>query len=118
MTTSYNVEIVLELNEAIDAGTEAHLDEVADAFADITDVDGDVGMNIATGRVDLCMTVQAQNQADAIGKAISAARTAIHTAGGGTPGWDGILRKILETDEFSSTVAPSCLGLRMHDCPA
>lgn len=118
MTTSYNVEIVLHLDKAIDADTESHLDDVADAFADITDVDGDVGMDVATGRVDLCMTVLAEGQADAIGKAISAARTAIHAAGGRTPGWDGIIQKALEADEFCSTVAPSSLGTRLDGCPA
>ncbi|MDC8992492.1 hypothetical protein PR371_00665 [Mycobacterium marinum] len=117
MTTSYNVEIVLELERAIDADMEAHLDDVAEALADITDVDGDVGMNVATGRVDLCMTVLAESQSEAIGRAISAARTAIHTAGGGTPGWDGMLQKVLENDEFCSKVAPSSLGLEL-DCPA
>lgn len=112
----YSVELAMFLDQPIDADIEAHLDDVADAFADIADVDGDVGVNVATGRVDLCMTLAAESPADAIGKAISAARTAIHAAGGGTPGWDDLLQKVLDNEEFRSTVAPSELSSRL-DCP-
>jgi hypothetical protein len=104
---SYSVRLTMLLDEPINDEVEAHLDAVAEAFTEITDVDGDVGMNVAKGQVDLCMTLEAENTADAIAKAIVSARTAIHTAGGNTPGWDGMIPKLLETEEFQSTVTPS-----------
>jgi hypothetical protein len=104
---SYSVQLTMLLNEPINDELEAHLDGVAEAFTDIPDVDGDVGMNVAKGQVDLCMTLAADSPADAIAKAIVSARHAIHAAGGNTPGWDGMIPKLLETEEFQSTVMPS-----------
>lgn len=104
---SYSVQVTMLMNEPITAEGETHLDDVADAFTGIADVDGDVGMNVATGQVDLCMTLTADSPADAIAKAIVTARHAIHAAGGGTQGWDGMIPKLLEAEEFQSTVTPS-----------
>jgi len=89
----------------------AHLDDVAAAFADLSDVDGDVGADIKAGRVDLCITVTATNPPEALLKAFTAARTAIHTAGGHTTTWDSWLEKMLEDAQYRSSVAPA-------DCPA
>jgi hypothetical protein len=38
---------------------------------------------------------------------LNQSRLAIHAAGGNTPGWDGMIPKLLETEEFQSTVMPS-----------
>jgi hypothetical protein len=95
----------------------AHFDDVADAFADLSDVDGDVGVDTAAGRVELCMTLTADNPPEALKKAFIAARTAVHTAGGHTGTWDGWLEKMLEEAQYRSSVAPSEWA-RTADCPA
>lgn len=89
------------------AGFEKHVDALADALAEVPDVDGDVGANLDTGRVELCMTLPADNRVDALGKAVVAARTAIHTAGGQTPGWEGYLVKLLDNEEYALASAPA-----------
>ncbi|WP_324666438.1 Hypothetical protein MUW33_2781 [Mycobacterium canetti] len=108
--SSYYVEMTFEMGAQHDrAGFEAHLDDVAEAFTEITDVDGDVGANLATGRVDLCMTLAAADHVEALSKAVTAARTAIHTAGGRTPGWDSLLEKLLDDEAYVMRAAPSDL---------
>lgn len=115
---SYYVQLTLDMGQPEDRDVfEAHLDDVAEAFADITDVDGDVGVDLESGRVDLCMTVTAPSLADALGRAVTAARTAVHTAGGQTPGWDGLLKTLLDNDEYLLSSAPSSWGHRA-DCSA
>jgi hypothetical protein len=115
---SYYLEMTFELGPHDDMkGFETHLDEVAAAFAEIDDVDGDVGANLGTGQVELCMTVPADNRVDALNKAVTAARTAIHTAGGATPGWEQLLAKLLDEDEYLLHSAPSTWSTRKH-CPA
>lgn len=106
--SSYYIELRFDMGPQQDrAGFDAHLDEVGDALADTPDVDGDVGADLDAGRVDICITVEADNRADAMAKALSAARSAIHTAGGHTPGWDGWLSKLLDNDDYALTSAPS-----------
>jgi hypothetical protein len=106
--TSYYVEMTVAINVDDDrSGLEAHLERVAEAFEDFTDVVGDVGVDFATGRIDFCMTVSADDETDALGKAVSAARTAVHTAGGQTAGWDGLLAQVLESHQYRSSVVPS-----------
>lgn len=115
---SYYIELTFELGAPDDAlGLEAHLDEVAAAFAAIETVDGDVGADLETGRVDLCMTVPSDSRVDALSTAVIAARTAIRAAGGGTPGWDDLLTKLLDEDEYLVRSAPSEWSARRH-CPA
>jgi hypothetical protein len=109
--TSYYVEMTFEMGPQQDQqGFERHLDDVAEAFAQVADVDGDVGADLAAGRVDLCMTVNAPDRQGALMTAFVAARTAVHTAGGVTGTWDGWLQKLLDADEYRSSVAPSTLA--------
>ncbi|OBG92658.1 hypothetical protein A5697_06935 [Mycobacterium sp. E3251] len=96
-----------------DEAAEAHFDEVAEAFAGLTDVDGDVGVHLKEGRVDLCMTVNADDRPGALFKAFVAARTAVHAAGGGTSEWDSWLPTLLDADDYRSSVS-----LSHKDCPA
>jgi hypothetical protein len=115
MTTSFYVELSFDdgggpLSDAM----LAQLDDVADAFADLDNVDGDVGADVATGRVQLCMTLTADNPPEALYKAFIAARTAVHTAGGHTGTWDSWLEKMLNEAQYRSSVAPSTWA----DCPA
>lgn len=87
MSSSFYVEMAFNMGQ-IGADLAAHLDEVAAAFAHVKEVDGDVAVDTGTGRVTLCMTLDAATRYDAVGIALTAARTAIHSAGGSTPGWD------------------------------
>jgi hypothetical protein len=106
--TSYYVEMTLAIDTDDDrAGLEAFLVEVGEAFEDITDVTGDVGVDFGTGRIDFCMTVSAQEETDALGKAVTAARTAVHAAGGSTASWNGLLEKVFDNRQYRSSVAPS-----------
>jgi hypothetical protein len=115
---SYYIEFTFELGGPdVVPGLETHLDEVAAAFAEIETVDGDVGADLETGRVDLCMTVPSDSRVDALSTAVIAARTAIHAAGGGTPGWDNFLTKLLDDDEYLVRSAPSEWSTRRR-CPA
>ncbi|MEE6175626.1 hypothetical protein [Mycobacterium sp. 050134] len=107
--TSYYIEFTFGSDRPFDEAIEGHLDDLAEAFAGITDVDGDVGADLKAGRVDLCMTVNASDRSEALHKAFVAARTAVHAAGGHTGTWDGWLQKLLESDEYRTTVAPSSL---------
>jgi hypothetical protein len=114
----YYVEITFEMGRQDDRqGFEEHLDDVAEAFAAVADVDGDVGVDLATGRVDLCMTLSAKDRTEALVKAVGAARTAVHPAGGATPGWERMLSQLIDRDEYSSSVTPSAWAGR-EDCTA
>ncbi len=113
--TSYYVELTFELGKPDDVGVfDAHLDDVAEGFEkladDLADVDGDVGANHVTGRVDLCMTVHAKNYVEAMTKSVAAARTAIHAAGGSTPGWEQMLSKMLTNEDYRMKARPSVLA--------
>jgi hypothetical protein len=117
MMTSFYVEMTFgEGQGPLTDVTLAHLDDVADAFADLDDVDGDVGVDTDAGQVQLCMTLTAETPPEALLKAFTAARTAVHTAGGHTGTWDGWLEKMLEDDQYRSSVAPS--SWNDADCPA
>lgn len=105
--TSYYVELIFNTDGEFDDEMEAHLDLIAEAFAEIADVDGDVAAHPKAGRVELCMTVDAIDRNDAMMKAFIAARTAVHAAGGGTATWDGWLPRLLDADKFTSSVSRS-----------
>lgn len=115
---SYYVEMTFEMGPQKDReGFERHLDDVAEAFADVDDVDGDVGADSEKGRVDLCMTITAESPVDALARAVTAARTAVHTAGGRTPGWDNLLSKLLDAEDYALKSIPSTWATRA-DCMA
>lgn len=102
--SSYCVEMRFDLGAHADFDRdafEAHVDDVAEALAEIPDVDGDVGADLSRGLIDLCITVPGATREDALGRAITAARTAVHAAGGATVGWDGLLAKMLDSDDYT-----------------
>jgi hypothetical protein len=112
MTTSYYVEMNVAIDSSISrAEVEEHIDKVADAFEELPDVVADVGVDFAARRLDFCMTVSATDEQNALGLAVTAARTAVHAAGGGTAGWDGLLADVLDKRLYRSSVAPSTLDL-------
>lgn len=106
---SYYVEFGFTINTAFDKNAEQHFDQVADAFADLAGVDGDVGVDMQAGKVELCITIIAADRAEALHKAFVAARTAVHAAGGATHGWDGWLEEMLAADSYRVSITPSAL---------
>lgn len=105
--TSYYVELIFDMGGPFDEEMDNHLDQIAEALAEISDVDGDVASHVKAGRVEICITVEAPDRSNAIIQAIVAARTAIHAAGGGTAGWENWLPKLLESDDFTTSVSRS-----------
>lgn len=93
--TSYNFDITIQFpTDCTESEFDAIFDQVADAADELVGMDADAGANTAARTIDICMTfVGSPDQSDAIAKAISAARTVLHTAGMGTPGWDRIIRE-------------------------
>lgn len=74
---------------------EAHTDRLMDALLSLQDlIDPDIGGNLAARRVDITMTVEADSIPDAAYKSLCAVRTAIHAAGGATPGWEQLIEAI------------------------
>lgn len=72
---------------------EPRLEPLMDALLDLeeadeTIMDPDLAANVSTSRVDVQMTVDAEDPAVAIGKALATLRTAIHAIGDATPGWE------------------------------
>jgi hypothetical protein len=73
--------------------------------ADATVTDPDLAADIATGRVDVQMIVDADDPAAAMVKALATLRAAIHAIGDATPGW--------ETATAVMHVAPADAGYRL-----
>lgn len=79
-----------------------HSDDLTDALlVEPNLIDPDVGVNFSTGAVDVCASVQAEDDPAALRLALVAIRSAAHHAGTGTPAWDRVL------DEISSRVRPA-----------
>jgi hypothetical protein len=69
------------------------LDDLMNALLDLEDMDvaiedPDVAATLTTGLVDVQMIVEADDPADAMVKALCFLRSAIHTIGDATPGWE------------------------------
>lgn len=56
--------------------------------ADETITDPDLAADLITGRVDVQMTVDADDPAAAMVRALATVRAAIHSIGDATPGWE------------------------------
>lgn len=85
---------------------EDELDELMAAFEDVEGVaDVDLGWTASTGALHLCMYVAAENRVDAMQAANVATRTAIHSIGGATPGWEADF----SDDSFSAFIKPASL---------
>ena len=86
----FYTEIELESNGHI---SEKRFVAMADALYDLDASDPeisdtDVGASLTDGRVTVNMTVEAADPADAGTKALCTVRSAIHTIGDATPGWE------------------------------
>ncbi len=72
---------------------EPRLDPLMEALlnaeaADPAVEDPDLAADLSTGRVDVQMIVEAPDPAEAMVKALSTLRAAIHAIGDATPGWE------------------------------
>jgi hypothetical protein len=75
--------------DASDAQLEEDFSEIADAFYEVDGlIDPDLELDITTNTLTFSMIVEAPNEGDAMMAGLSAARTALHMAGKGTPGWE------------------------------
>lgn len=85
---------------------DARFDALADALYELDEsdsnvTDADLTARLADGRVTASMVVEADDPAAAATKALCVVRTAIHTIGDATPGWEtatGVMR-IAPADE-------------------
>jgi hypothetical protein len=90
--------------------TEKRLSKLMDALLDVETCDKaisdpDLAASLNTGDVDVQMTVEADDVAEAATKALCAIRTAIHAIGDATPGW--------ETARGAMSIAPSEVSQRL-----
>jgi hypothetical protein len=92
---SYYVELRYVLTDVDRDVLDQHSDAVMDALlVEPNLADPDVGVNFGTGAVDVCATVDANDEPAALGLALVAIRSALHHAGSATPGWDHRPRQI------------------------
>jgi hypothetical protein len=70
-------------------------------------IDPDIGADLRRGWVDVCTTVEGDDEASALRAGLVAVRTAVHHAGAATPGWEADLDKVRATVQPSEFVAPS-----------
>ena len=85
--------IYVELNaKPLNAGADAltgHFEPIADALMDLDGVvDPDLALDLDRGVLTFVMGVDTDDPGAAVNAAVTAARTAIHADGGGTPGWE------------------------------
>jgi hypothetical protein len=80
------------------------LDVVADEFYAIREAELDYDGSLAEYKVTFAMEIAGALDLDSVTKALNDLRTAIHAAGGGTPGWP------MEHLILSSTVEPCLAG--------
>lgn len=70
-------------------------DRLADALYDLRDIiDPDLGTNLATGRLDVKMIVDAGSLEEATRRSLAATRAAVHAAGGSTPDWEQMIHEV------------------------
>jgi hypothetical protein len=76
------------------ADVEAEAEAVMGSLVDLEQVDdrlsdSAVGVDLAAMTLDVELTVKGDGYQDCVQHALAAIRTAIHSAGGATPGWPG-----------------------------
>lgn len=92
--------VIHEIAYRGDELSQDRLDKLMNALLDVENgddgiTDPDLAAALSTGEVDVQMTVEATDPAEAATKALCAVRTAIHAIGDATPGWEtshGVMR--------------------------
>lgn len=70
------------------------------------EADADVGADLVAGTVDFCVSIKADNPAEALARVQAIVRSALHGAGVPTPGWERIA-DMVDRGEAVATVRPS-----------
>ena len=86
---------------------ESHLSAVMDSLLDLNADDATVGAALAAGQVEISVSVEADSVAGAVDAGFAVIRSAIHAAGGATPGWDMdfvSVRSVLVDEEAENLV--------------
>lgn len=81
---------------------------IMDELADLGVADPLIGGNMSTGEVEISVMVDADSYLEAVQKAMTVIRTAIHAAEGSTPGWprlDAAIRSI-QAEEVAEAEVP------------
>lgn len=109
MSRSFYVEITCAASTSSGGCFEAHLDEVMEALQAGPGVrDADIGARLDVCEVDFCLHLIATTPGDAIAQAMVVVWSALHAAGGATPGWEDTARAIAD-DDTRVTVQPADL---------
>ena len=87
----FHIEFRLEFEDFSDTDLETIFEDAADCLADMDGMDADASLNLATRTIEMSMSINAERAEDAVTRAFAAARTAVHVAGGSTPGWEKII---------------------------
>lgn len=87
----FYIEFRLVFEGFSDAELERIFEDVADCLVDMSGMDADAALDLGERAVEMSMSLQADRAEDATTRAFSAARTAIHTAGGSTEGWEKVI---------------------------
>ncbi len=96
------VEFSATLPDDVDRAVfEQHIEAVLgelDSLANITDAD--MSVDYSEPRVAFAMYITAKDDIDAISQVTTAMRTAIHAAGGGTPGWEEKISEVIQSRRY------------------
>jgi hypothetical protein len=97
---NWHVEFVFELPEEIDRDfLEGHIESVLEV---LDDLDGVVDADSTINYVDRKLTIYVGTEPfddplTVLSSTVPALRTAIHSAGGSTPGWEGLLKDMMQS---------------------
>jgi len=92
---SYYVELRYIAPETERDDLDRHSDAVMEALlVEPNLTEPDVGVNLGTGAVDVCATVQADDEPTALRVALVAIRSVVRHVSAATPRWDDALRQV------------------------
>jgi hypothetical protein len=96
----YLIEFDIDLEDDTPAeAIEELFDALAAEVADLGDgIDGDVSANISSRTVTIHLSLDDERDETAFARGIAAARTAVHAAGIGTPGWEKVTLQPVPSD--------------------
>jgi hypothetical protein len=88
--TAYYLEVRYQVTpvDAVDEHTDAMVNALS---VEPHLIDPDVGADLRRGWVDVCTTVEGEDEAGALRTGLVAVRSAAHHAGAATPGWEADL---------------------------
>lgn len=90
----YGIQVELRAQTEANDDLAAEVEAIVEHLIDLEDCtpglrDSTVGLDVAAETVDVDLTIEAKTAGEALDLAVGCLRTAIHAAGGSTPGWEG-----------------------------